>query len=74
VPLIGAGGIADAETAWRKITAGASLLQLYSALVFEGPGLVGRILEGLESRLAAAGMRHLSEAVGTNAHQIASGR
>ncbi|MBI3673592.1 MAG: quinone-dependent dihydroorotate dehydrogenase [Rhizobiales bacterium] len=47
IPLVGAGGISDAGTAWRKLRAGATLLQLYSALVFEGPGLVGEILGSL---------------------------
>ena len=52
IPLIGVGGIGDADTAWAKILAGATLLQLYSALVYRGPGLVAEILEGLAARLA----------------------
>lgn len=55
LPLIGAGGIGDAETAWIKLRAGATLLQLYSALVYAGPALVEEILTGLAARLAASG-------------------
>ena len=55
IPLIGAGGISDAETAWTKLKAGASLLQLYSALVYQGPALVSGILDGLGQRLSGAG-------------------
>lgn len=68
IPLIGVGGIASAEDAWQRICAGASLVQLYSALVFEGPGLVRRIVDGLATRLRQEGMTHISQAVG-----IASG-
>ena len=49
--LIGAGGIAGAEDAWQKLRAGASLLQLYSALVYQGPQLIADILQGLLDRL-----------------------
>lgn len=52
-PLIGAGGIDSAESAFAKIEAGASLIQIYSALVYEGLGLVPRIKQGLARRLAA---------------------
>jgi dihydroorotate dehydrogenase len=55
IPLIGVGGIGDAETAWAKILAGATLVQLYSALVYRGPRLVAEILEGLSARLARDG-------------------
>ena len=48
MPLIGAGGIAGAEDAWQRIRAGASLVQLYSAMVYEGPGIARRIVRGLE--------------------------
>lgn len=50
-PLIGVGGIDSADAAWKKIEAGATLVQLYSALVYEGPGLVERIKRGLTLRL-----------------------
>ncbi len=70
IPLIGAGGIHDVETAWAKITAGASLLQLYSALVFKGPGLIAEILQGLEQKCSASNFKSISEAVGTRNHQM----
>lgn len=61
VPLVGVGGIANAADAWEKITAGASLVQVYSGLVYQGPGLVREIVEGLRDRLAGA---PLASAVG----------
>ena len=65
VPLIAVGGIASADDAWARIRAGASLVQLYSALVYEGPGLARRIADGLAERLHASGMASISEAVGS---------
>lgn len=64
VPLIGVGGVEDADTAYAKIRAGASVIQLYSALVYHGPGLVTRIKRGLTERLKADGFASVSEAVG----------
>jgi dihydroorotate dehydrogenase len=64
VPLVGVGGIASADDAYAKIRAGASLVQLYSALIYEGPGLPRRILEGLAQRLRADGFASVTEAVG----------
>ncbi len=55
IPLIGVGGIHDADSALAKLRAGATLLQLYSALVYKGPGLVGDILQGLSKQLARDG-------------------
>jgi dihydroorotate dehydrogenase len=57
LPLIGVGGIDSPERAWAKLEAGASLVQLYTGLVYEGPGLVRRICQGLSDRLAAWGGR-----------------
>jgi dihydroorotate dehydrogenase len=54
VPLIGVGGISGVEDAWEKITAGASLVQVYSALVYEGPGLPAALVAGLRERLGGA--------------------
>ena len=54
-PLIAAGGISSAETAWLKLRVGATLMQLYSALVYQGPELVGVIKQGLLARLATEG-------------------
>ena len=65
LPLIGVGGIASAEDAYAKIRAGASLVQLYTALVFAGPALVGQIKSGLASLLARDGFASIAEAVGT---------
>jgi len=65
IPLIGVGGIASVDDAWARIRAGASLIQLYSALVYEGPGLVRRIVDGLAKRVSAEGMSSIAEAVGS---------
>ena len=63
--LIAAGGIASADDAWARIVAGASLVQLYSALVYHGPGLARRIADGLAERLAERGMSSIADAVGS---------
>jgi dihydroorotate dehydrogenase len=65
MPLIGVGGIASADDAWERVRAGASLVQLYSAMVYEGPGIAARIARGLARRLAAEGMASIADAVGT---------
>jgi len=65
LPIIGVGGIFSVQDAWEKITAGASLLQIYTALVYEGPGVAGQLIRGIAARLEQRGMRSLSEAVGT---------
>jgi dihydroorotate dehydrogenase len=65
VPIIGVGGIFNADDAWEKITAGASLLQCYTGLVYEGPGLVKLIVSGLRQKLAKAGLKDLKSAVGS---------
>ena len=65
LPLIAAGGIASADDAWTRIVAGASLVQLYSALVYHGPGLARRIADGLGERLGERGMSSIAEAVGS---------
>ncbi len=64
LPLIGAGGITSAEDAWQRIRAGASLVQLYSAMVYEGPGIARRIADGLARKLRREGMESIAEAVG----------
>ncbi len=74
VPLIGVGGICDAATAWAKICAGASLLQLYSALVYAGPQLVTDIVAGLSQRVSQMGLKNYSQAIGVDAPAIAEGR
>ena len=62
IALIGVGGIASGADAYAKIRAGASAVQLYSAMIYEGPGLVGRIKRDLVSRLRADGFRNVAEA------------
>lgn len=64
-PLIGVGGIASAEDAWTKIAAGATLVQLYSAMVFRGFGLVGEIREGLSARLTRERRTSIADVVGS---------
>ena len=64
LPMVGVGGISSAEDAYAKIRAGASLVQLYTALVFAGPGLVGQIKSGLASLLARDGFASIAEAIG----------
>ncbi|AZU04795.1 dihydroorotate dehydrogenase 2 [Glycocaulis alkaliphilus] len=67
LPLIGVGGINSVDSAYAKIRAGASAVQLYTALVYEGPGLVKRLRDGLAARLKADGYTSLAEAVGVDA-------
>jgi dihydroorotate dehydrogenase len=64
LPIIGVGGIFTAEDAWEKITAGASLVQVYTGWIYEGPWMVRRILEGLLQKLEERGLASISEAVG----------
>ena len=64
VPLMGVGGIASPEQAFAKIEAGAGAVQLYTGLVFEGPGLVRRIAKGIDRRLLADGLEGVAEARG----------
>ncbi len=65
LPLIGCGGISSADDAWERIRAGASLVQLYSAMVYEGPYIARRIAEGLARKLRESGLSSIAEAVGT---------
>ncbi|MEE4452022.1 quinone-dependent dihydroorotate dehydrogenase [Novosphingobium resinovorum] len=65
VPLVGVGGIATAEDAWARIRAGASLVQLYSAMVYEGPGIAKAITKGLGELMRRDGFASIAEAVGT---------
>ncbi|MDJ0707750.1 MAG: quinone-dependent dihydroorotate dehydrogenase [Leptolyngbyaceae cyanobacterium MO_188.B28] len=69
LPIIGVGGVFTAEDAWRKITAGASLLQVYTGWIYEGPGMVRRILEGLLHKLAENDLASISAAVGLDVRQ-----
>ena len=65
IPLIGVGGIADAHDAWQRIRAGASLVQLYSAMVYEGPGIARAICDGLERLMQRDGFSSIAAAVGS---------
>jgi dihydroorotate dehydrogenase len=65
IPLIGVGGIASADDAWERICAGASLVQLYSAMVYDGPGIARRIARNLADRVKREGFSNIAEAVGT---------
>ena len=65
IPLIGVGGIASVEHAWARIRAGASLVQLYSAMVYAGPGLARTITRGLERLMRRDGFSSIAEAVGS---------
>lgn len=65
LPLIGVGGIDSPEAAWERITAGASLVQLYTGWIYRGPALVPRILQGLSTQLDRHGFGHIGEAVGS---------
>jgi dihydroorotate dehydrogenase len=67
LPIIGVGGIFTAEDAWEKITAGASLVQVYTGWTYEGPWMVKRILQGLLEKLDQQGLTQISEAVGMDA-------
>lgn len=66
LPIIGVGGISSAEQALIKIRAGASAVQLYSALAYQGLGLVAEIAQGLDSLLAQNGFANVADAVGTD--------
>ncbi len=64
LPIIGVGGIFDGEDAWKKICAGASLVQVYSGFIYRGPALVTDILETLETKLSELRLDSISKAVG----------
>jgi dihydroorotate dehydrogenase len=64
LPIIGVGGIFTADDAWEKITAGASLLQVYTGWIYEGPGMVQRVLKGLVQKIEEQGLENIGEAIG----------
>ena len=65
LPIIGVGGIFNADDAWEKIIAGASLLQIYTGMVYEGPGIAKKIVAGLREKMTQVGIKNLSAAVGS---------
>ncbi|KLK90431.1 dihydroorotate dehydrogenase [Microvirga vignae] len=73
LPLIGVGGVDSAEAAWAKIRAGASLVQLYSAMVYKGPGLIGDIKRGLLQKMERE-RTSLAQVIGRDAAAIAQGQ
>ncbi|WP_148235070.1 quinone-dependent dihydroorotate dehydrogenase [Deinococcus maricopensis] len=67
VPIVGVGGVFTAQDALDKITAGANLVELYTALIYRGPGVVRALNAGLTRRLRERGFRNVAEAIGTDA-------
>jgi len=68
VPIVGVGGIFTATDAYERIRAGATLVQVYTALIYEGPGMVQEILTGLTARMTRDGFSRIEEAIGVDAH------
>ena len=66
VPIVGVGGILTADDAYERIRSGATLVQLYTALIYEGPGVVRRLVRGLGERLTRDGFSTIAEAVGAD--------
>jgi len=71
MPLIGVGGISTAEDAWEKISAGASLVQIYTGFIYEGPSIARKINEGLRQIISREGFVSFDEAVGSRAKELA---
>jgi len=63
IPIIGVGGIGSADDAWEKLVAGADLIQLYTAFIYQGPGVVKEIVRGLAERIHAQGASNLADAL-----------
>lgn len=72
LPLIGVGGVEDAETAFSKLEAGATLVQFYSAMVYKGPALPGEILNGLAQKMAQEGISDIRQITGRKADEWAA--
>ena len=68
IPIIGVGGVSDGVTAYEKIKCGASLLQLYTAMVFKGPYVASKINKELSNLIKKDGLNNISEAIGVNAN------
>jgi dihydroorotate dehydrogenase len=73
LPLIGVGGISTGADAYAKIRAGASALQLYTGLIYRGPGVIEAVLSDLDVRLEADGFAHIADAVGAGTKVRAAG-
>jgi len=72
LPIIGVGGIFTSEDAWEKICAGASLLQVYTGFIYEGPGIAKQINDGLLKIMKREQFSHLDQAIGCRADQLTS--
>ncbi|EJK72466.1 hypothetical protein THAOC_06001 [Thalassiosira oceanica] len=70
VPIIGVGGVGSGRDAYEKLKAGASLVQIYSMMVYEGPGVVSRIRHELASLLAENGYKNVDDVVGADNEEI----
>lgn len=70
LPIVGVGGIFTAEDAWEKITAGASLLQLYTGWIYQGPWCISNIHQGLINKLEKYKLSNISEAVGMDYNNL----
>jgi dihydroorotate dehydrogenase len=64
IPIIGVGGVDNTDAAWEKICHGATLVQIYSAMIYHGPAMIGRINRGLVKLMEKNGLRSLGEAIG----------
>ena len=64
LPIIGVGGIFTADDAWEKITAGASLVQVYTGLIYNGPSIAGDIVRGVKARMEKEGVRQFADLIG----------
>ena len=73
-PIVGVGGIDSAETAWKKIRAGATLVQLYTGMVYKGFGIAGEIKRGLSQLLDRGKHRSIHDVVGLDAVETAASR
>jgi dihydroorotate dehydrogenase len=70
LPLIGVGGIFSAEDAWEKICAGASLVQLYTGFIYQGPNIANEIVAGLDQIMTREGLTSLDQAIGSRAKEF----
>ena len=64
LPVVSVGGITSADDVWERLAAGASLVQVWTGLIYEGPAMVARINRGLIARMDAEGIRDISELIG----------
>ena len=68
IPIIGVGGIFTADDAYERIRSGAALVQVYTGLIYEGPGMIQQLITGLAARLSGDGFSRIDEAIGIDAH------